>query len=274
MDLPVFGGVPTFARVFDAAIAGAGAPALALHCALAHSGIWAGVAQGLPELCLTAIDLLGHGRSGDWEGRGDYHRAVTRQAMGAMPSGPVHLIGHSFGATVALRIALEDMDHIASLTLIEPVLFCAARSAGGPEFSAHLAQHAGFAAALAAGDAAQAAAAFQGIWGRDAPFDALPAHQRCYIMDRIGLIAAQNPALLDDAAGLLTYGRLEGLGVPVLLLEGADSPAVIGAVNAELARRLPQVQRVVVPGAGHMLPVTHAADCAGVMAKFIANTGG
>lgn len=265
----VFGGVATHYRVF-----GAGATqALALHCSLAHLGAWAGLAQHLPGLTITAPDLLGHGRSADWDGLADFHGQATRQVMGllaTMPSGPVHLIGHSFGATVALRMALENPERIVSLTLFEPVLFCAARAAGGPAFAAHMAAHAGFAEALQAGDKPAAAAAFQAIWGRGAPFDTLPPAQRDYIIQRIGLVAAQNTALVDDAAGLLGFGRLEGLGLPVLVLQGACSPPVIDAINTELARRLPQVARAVVPGAGHMLPITHAAECAELVGPFIA----
>lgn len=265
----VFGGVATHYRVFGSGAA----QALALHCSLAHQGAWAGLAQDLPGLTITAPDLLGHGRSSDWDGLSDFHSLATRQAMGllaAMPSGPVHLIGHSFGATVALRMALEDPGRIASLTLFEPVLFSAARAAGGPAFAAHMAAHDSFAKALLSRDNAAAAEAFQAIWGRDTPFDSLPTAQRQYIIQRIPLIAAQNAVLVEDVAGILAYGRLEGLGVPVLLVEGADSPPVIDAINTELSRRLPQVTRAVVAGAGHMLPITHAAECAAVMRPFLA----
>ena len=75
--------------------------------------------------------------------------------------------------------------------------------------------------------------------------------------DRIHFIAAQNPFLLDDSAGLLRYMGLESIGVPVLMVEGAASPAIVSAVQDELARRLPQVKRLVVPEAGHMVPITH-----------------
>lgn len=268
MSEGVFGGVATHWRVF-----GAGdMQVLALHCSLAHQGAWAGLALGLPGVTLTAPDLLGHGRSADWDGRSDFHSLATRQAMGllrAMPDGPVHLIGHSFGATVALRMALEDMDRIASLTLFEPVLFCAARAAGGPAFADHLAAHAPFAEALEAGDLDAAAESFQAIWGRGERFCDLPTGQRRYIVDRIGLIAAQNATLLEDAAGILAYGRLESLGVPTLLVQGGESPAVIDVINAELARRLPQARRATVAGAGHMLPITHAAECAALVSEFL-----
>jgi pimeloyl-ACP methyl ester carboxylesterase len=43
----------------------------------------------------------------------------------------------------------------------------------------------------------------------------------------------------------------------VLLVEGAESPPIIDAVQEELARRLPQARRLIVPGAGHMVPITH-----------------
>src|SRR6266536_155294 len=36
---------------------------------------------------------------------------------------PVHLIGHSYGGGVALRVAVERSNRIASLTLYEPAAF-------------------------------------------------------------------------------------------------------------------------------------------------------
>ncbi|NUB44418.1 alpha/beta fold hydrolase [Fertoebacter nigrum] len=259
-------GHPTHWRVY-----GSGArQGLALHCSLAHSGEWAGVAAGLPGLSLIAPDLPGHGRSGAWVGQQDLHDLTTRIALELAGAGPVDVIGHSFGATVALRLALERPEAVRSLTLIEPVLFCAARAAGGPAYAAHQASHAPFEAAMRAGDREAAAMAFHTIWGNGQPWLAMTPLQRDYILRRIGLVAAQNPVLNDDAAGLLAPWRLEGLGLPVLLLEGGASPPVIAAIMDELARRLPMVTRAVVPGAGHMLPVTHAAEVAEAIAGHLA----
>ncbi|MDO8884511.1 alpha/beta fold hydrolase [Pseudotabrizicola sp.] len=246
--------------------------AVALHCSLAHSGKFAGLAAALPEFGLIAPDLPGHGRSADWSGRGDYHSETTRDVLAMLAQldlGAVPLIGHSFGATVALRVALERPEAVSALVLIEPVLFCAARAAGGPSFAVHLAAHAGFAAARRVGDLHKAAAAFQAIWGAGLAFDALPEAQQDYISARTPLVAATNPVLNDDAAGMLVYGRLESLGVPVLLVQGDQSPPIIDAIHTELARRLPQVQRAQVVGAGHMLPVTHPRDCAALIRAFL-----
>lgn len=267
MPETVLAGTPTAWRIMG----NGPVQALALHCSLAHSGAWAGFAAQIPQITVTAPDMLGHGRSGDWDGHSDFHTLATRHAMAMraqMGDGPIHVIGHSSGATIALRMALENPDGIASLTLIEPVLFAAARAANAPVFKVHWEQHTDYALALQAGDRATAAAEFQKIWGVGQPFETLPQAEQTYIIDRIGLIAAQQSTLTDDAAGMLTYGRLEALGVPVLLLQGAESPPVIDAINAELARRLPQVRRAVVAGAGHMVPITHAAECAALVQGF------
>ena len=237
---------------------------LALHCSLAHGGVWGGLT--LPGCTVVAPDLLGHGGEPLWNGAGDYHGTCTRTVMAVM-EGPMDVIGHSSGGTVALRLALERPELVRSLVLIEPVLFAAARAAGDAAFGVHTAAFAPFDAALAAGDIAGATAFFHGYWS-DSAFASLPAGLQTYMMARINLIPAQLGVMMDDAAGLLAYQRLESLGVPVLLMEGAKSPPVMAAIQGELARRLPQVARVVIDGAGHMAPITHRAQVSAAIADF------
>jgi pimeloyl-ACP methyl ester carboxylesterase len=239
---------------------------LALHCSLAHGGVWGGLS--LPGCTVIAPDLLGHGDLPLWDGAGDYHATCTRAVIAlADAEGPLDVIGHSSGGTVALRLALERPDLVRSLVLIEPVLFAAARAAGDAAFGVHEAAFAPFAAAMAAGDRAAATAFFHGYWN-PGDFAALPAGLQAYMTARINLIPAQLEVMMQDAAGLLRYMGLESLGIPVLLMEGATSPAVIGAIQGELARRLPQARRVVIAGAGHMVPVTHRAEVSAAIAGF------
>lgn len=257
-------GHPTSWRSWDR---GAARPVLALHCSLAHAGAWAGLAERLTGLTLTAPDLPGHGNSGDWDGVQDYHGLTTRIATAMAEEigqgAPIDLLGHSFGGTVALRIALERPDLVRSLTLFEPVLFSAARVAGAPEWLAHAEGDKVFAAHLAARRREAAAAHFHAIWGSGPPLERLPERQRRYIIDRIHLIAAIGPVVVDDAPGLLDPGRMQALRVPALLVQGAASPPVVTAIMDELARCLPHSRRRVVEGAGHMAPLTHAGQLAG-----------
>lgn len=234
-------------------------PVLALHCSLAHAGAWGPLAERLTGVTLTATDQPGHGRAADWDGVSDLHKVATEGSIAiAERLGHGHsidLIGHSFGGTVALRVALQRPDLVRSLTLIEPVLFAAAHA--DPAFAAFQTHHARVVERLQAGDHVAALRLFQADWGAGEALESLPEKTRTYMLDRIALIGAQNAVLMEDTAGLLRGGSLEELRVPVLLIEGGNSPAIIGAIHTALAARLPNVQRLVVQGAGHMLPITH-----------------
>ncbi|MCB2137106.1 MAG: alpha/beta hydrolase [Rhodobacteraceae bacterium] len=238
-------------------------PALAIHCSLAHSGVWAGVGGRLAErIRMTAFDLPGHGQSADWAESGDYLRDSVGIAS-TFVDGTVDLIGHSFGAVVALRLAIDRPDVIRTLTLVEPVLFAAARRL--PEWDMHAEEMADFDRAMAAGAAEDAAAAFTRVWGTGVDWRDMNAAGRADITRRIGLIAAGHPALFDDSGGILRPGAIEALEMPVLLIRGDRSPRIIARIADEIAARLPDVGVATVPGAGHMVPITHPDETAGLI---------
>lgn len=256
MDGETTEAVPT--RVWNR---GGARPVLALHCSLAHAGAWSGLAERVRGVTITGFDQPGHGRAPAWDGREEIHGLTTRIAVALVRQigggAPIDLLGHSFGGTVALRIALQFPELVRSLVLVEPVLFAAARSSGHPAFAPFRDQHLAFVRLVQEGRRDEAATRFHALWGGGEALSDLPEKSRRYIVDRIHHIAAQTPVLLDDAAGLLGHGGLESLGVPVLLVEGGASPPIIEAVQSELARRLPMARRLIVPGAGHMVPITH-----------------
>lgn len=240
-----------------------GRPALMIHCSLAHSGAWAGVAAHLSGLlAMTAFDLPGHGQSDAWDGRSDYLELSTRIAAGLVPA-PVDLIGHSFGGLVALRLALDRPEAVRSLTLVEPVLFAAAR--GFPEWEVHMAEIAPFLQALEAGRNEAAARAFTALWGTGAAWEELEPRSRAALAERIHLIAAGAGATYEDSGGLLAPDGLEGLAMPAMLIRGSRSPAIIARICEEIGARLPDVGLAEVEGAGHMAPITHPAQMAGLI---------
>lgn len=240
--------------------------ALLVHCALADSSAWKGVTRRLaPHLSMRLADLPGHGGSADWDGSGDLARAVMSQ-LAALCDGPVDMIGHSVGAVLLLRLALEHPNLCRSLTLIEPVVFTATDTA--PAVLAYLAQVAAMKAVLARGDRDGAAERFNGIWGA-VGWSRLPEATRAAQRDRVHYVRAFEAALERDSGGLLAPGRLEALAAPVLLVEGSESPAVVGHVAAGLAARLPAARQRTIPGAGHMAPITHPRPVAGAILEFL-----
>jgi len=246
-------------------------PLLALHCSLSHGGEWGGLARLRSDLQVTAPDLTGHGRMPEWDGVTDLHRASTDIARALAErigqGGPVDVIGHSFGGTVALRLALERPDLIRRLILAEPVLFAAAK--GSAIWPVYLAEHGALEVLHAKGDDTATAKMFLSVWGAGDPIEALLPNLRAYMVHRMGLVMALDTGLMHDAFGLLEPGRLEGLRRPVLLVQGGDSPPVVAAIQAELACRLPDARQVTIPGAGHMLPVTHAPALSHLVGDFL-----
>ena len=228
-------------------------PAIGLHCMMGSGGLFDPLAARLGGLVdLRAFDFPGHGRSPDWIAPGDgidLHTFVTRQAAGLITR-PVDLIGHSFGATVALRIAVGAPHAIRSLTLVEPVLFAAASPAASKAEYDRLAPY------EAAQDWDGMLRQFLGDWGAAGPVPSEgPKAER--LRRQMRMVVDTNAGLMADRADILREGGLEGVDVPVMLIAGAESPPIVHEIAEALAARLPDVARATVPGAGHMLPMSH-----------------
>lgn len=249
-------------------------PLLAVHCSLAHSGAWRGLAAAMEqEVTLTAFDMLSHGRSPDWDGQGNYQllnvAAGLAQLEALAQDGPVDLIGHSFGATVALRMAMARPDLLRSLTLIEPVLFAVARSDDPGLLAAIEAESQPIDDAYAAGDLELTTRLFNRMWGPGYPkWPDLPEPSRAAMMRAMPVIPASYATLYEDENNTLAPGALERVTRPVQLIHGSTSPAVMAVIARGLRRRLPQAKLAAMSDAGHMLPVTHPEQTATLLRKF------
>ncbi|MDR9393699.1 alpha/beta fold hydrolase [Roseovarius sp. SYSU LYC5161] len=251
-------------------------PALALHCSLSSSASFASLADVLvDDFTITAFDLPGHGRSADWDGQGEIQRLTMEIAKEFLSEqGSAHVIGHSFGATVALRLAVAWPALVRSLVLVEPVFFAVARTDHPALHRAHLERMSVCTRAIEAGDNPAAARAFLGEWGDGTPWSGLPREQRAAFAKRMPLVAAAEGALNDDPAGLLSPGALSTLDLPVLLMEGSLSPAIVGVIQEGLATRLPRAERTVIMDAGHMAPVTHPVQVGDEIRRFVTRSCG
>lgn len=228
-----------------------------LHCSLAHGGVWKPVAAPLADrLTCLAPDMPGHGRSAPWDGKGEVHDAVTDAARGLLEE-PCHLVGHSFGGTVAMRLAMENPDKVLSLTLIEPVIFAAAR--GTEVYDVYRAQQRDYLTAFKAQDWPAMARAFFSAWGGGHPWDTVPRQKQASIIALMPMIGASEGALVEDSCNLVGVGQLEKLTMPIAFLRGAQTQDVVQIIHQRLMARLPQATETVVDGAGHMLPITHPA---------------
>ncbi|MCE8545232.1 alpha/beta hydrolase [Ruegeria pomeroyi] len=240
-------------------------PVLALHCTIAHSGAWKGLTRLLGEEArFTAPDMLSHGRSPDWDGQGCFQDRILRIAETCLTEASMDVIGHSFGATVALRLAVEHPERVRSLTLIEPVFFAVAGQDAPELIDSHASDAQPYLDALSAGDRALAARLFNRMWSTASSprWPDLPEATRAAMIRGIHVVPTMDAALFDDTAGLLAPGRLDRAAMPVLLLRGALTHPVMEAISKGLQRRLPDAREERIEGAGHMLPITHPEETA------------
>ncbi len=246
---------------------------LALHCTLAHAGAWRRLAEGIGEgVTLIAPDMLSHGQSPDWDGKGDFQDRYVG-AVAHLLEPEMDIVGHSFGATVALRLAAAFPGRIRSLTLIEPVFVAVAIRDAPALVTAHAAEEQPFREAMRAGDHGLAARLFNRMWSHGGPrWPDLPEALRAAMTRSISIVPACDSAVYDDRAGLLEPGVLDRVRAPCLILRGSETHPVIGAVCAGLARRLPDARSEVIDGAGHMLPITHPIAAAKRIGRLFAIT--
>ena len=262
MPTELRGGTQTYWREW-----GTAPQVLLIHCTLAHSGAWKGFASCIKRDAI-AFDMPGHGRSGPVDAHLDYQDQVLHVAKDFMRPG-MDLVAHSFGATVALRLALEHPGLVRRLVLIEPVLFAAA--AGTPEFTRHTTEVAPFTEAMQSGDMAAAAELFTGLWGAGTSWSDLREEQRAGMIEQIPIVARQDTSIYQDRPGVLLPGVLESMSCPCLLLAGGQSPQVVHSINNALAARIPQSQTATIEGGSHMLPITHPDRVAQDVLRFWAD---
>ncbi len=100
------------------------AQVLAIHGLTGHGNRWESMfSQHLPGTAAVAPDLLGHGRS-SWDAPWtiEANLAALTALVEAEAAGPVVVVGHSFGAAIALNLAATRPDLIAGLVLLDPAV--------------------------------------------------------------------------------------------------------------------------------------------------------
>ena len=251
--------------------AGSGEPAVLLHCSLAHSGAWGGVMAGLADrLAMVAIDLPGHGET-EFDPALDIQDQACETTIAVLErmDGPAHLIGHSFGATVALRCAVTRPDLVASLSMYEPVYFSLLAAGNPAAYAREMVESEAFSKHLLAGDRMQAAEAFLDRWGSHGGFHAMPEAQQKYMLRTIPMILENTHSVIEDRVGPVTLENIGGIEAPCLLMQGGRSPETIRFLNDLLEAALPNVERQVFQTTAHMGPISHAPEFVRVVRAFL-----
>ena len=251
--------------------AGAGAPIVLLHCSSGSSGAWAPVMNHLSQdYRVLAPDLLGYGRSAPWPRDAVL---VPDGELGAIEAlldvagQPAHLVGHSYGGTVALHAARRFPRRVASLILIEPVAFQLLRRAGEPdgwrEIAALAERHM---ALVGEGRDAAAAEAFVTYWTGPKAWQQMPDAARDSVVRTAVKVAAEWRLMFAAEDDRDAIARISA---PTLLICGGRTRTPARRVVEVLRRALPHVPHHEIADAGHMSPLTHPADIAEAIRRHV-----
>ena len=248
-------------------------PVIALHCSGAGASEWYSLAEALgDEYELLAPEHYGSATNGAWTGEhaftlaDDAARAIS--LIDASQS-KVHLVGHSYGGGVALHVALARPSQIASISIYEPSVFHLLRqlgASGAKEFSEIAGVARRIADGVLTGDYRRAVAGFVDYWNGAGTWETMrPAAQRALMR-----WAPKGPlefhALIENSTPANAYRTLK---CPVLIMRGEHALKPSRIVADRLAELLPDSRLLVIDGAGHMGPFTHASKIAGLIVRHI-----
>ncbi|WP_430500920.1 alpha/beta fold hydrolase [Micromonospora trifolii] len=187
---------------------------------------------------------------------------AARQSSGR----PVHLVGASYGATLALHTTLAHPRDVRSLAIFEPPLYAA-----GAEMVPLLDR---YRAAFERDDAAAMAAALNDVTRVPAEIVAAIA---AGTGDRMpDPVEARRSAVgwLHDLEALAQDStditRWSSIAVPTLLLAGADTWEPMPTTMNALARTIPSARYVVWPGQSHFVTMTAPTLVADALRQFFA----
>ncbi len=161
-----------------------------------------------------------------------------------MPCGPVHLVGWSYGADVALTAALQAPEHVRSLYLVEPGCPGALDEQGLAAFMA------------------DAGAMFGPVFGQVEAGQLQEAE------------AASLPKQLSQGERPdWSPSRLAALNVPTCIVQGAQTRALFAQVCEALGNAIPTCQRLQVADVGHLYPIEQPALFVQQLQRWLAAQG-
>lgn len=219
--------------------------------------------------CFYTTSILGYGLTDETRTTDNCsisHEVDVVAALGQHIGRPVHLVGHSFGGTVALAAVMKGSIDALTLATFEanpisilepehPELFAEAMETGS---AIRRAWHSGD---------DDAPAVVIDYWGGAGAYAALPEAVRQYcrattfanVLDWMTV-----PSLKFDDR------HLSAVDLPVLLARGAAANPAMVEITRLLQDALPRASAQSVADASHFLVSTHPTQCAQLLADFYA----
>ena len=254
---------------------GAGEPIVFVHGAISDTRAWEPIRDAIAAKHRFIAPTLRYFGTSIWTDKGEQfgvtnHAADLAAFIKALNVGSVHLVGWSYGGSVALATALNNPDLIQSVIPFEPFLpsLIRAGEAGNAAKEAQGKMFGPVASAIQAGDAEKATKLLvEGVFEMPpGGFESQPEALRGMQLDN-----ARTMPLLWSAPPLsVTCDELKASNAPMLIVYGKESNAFWLHIAEVMDECLPRGEASPLAGVNHDGPVRNPAGFAAMIEGFVA----
>jgi pimeloyl-ACP methyl ester carboxylesterase len=248
-----------------------GDPLVLVHGSWGDHRTWERVVPALARsFRVLTYDRRGHSRSERPTGQGSVREDVADLAalIEHLGLAPAHILGNSFGGSIALRLAAQRPELFRSLVVHEPPLFGLLGDPAAREVLETFRERSRVVVdLLEKGQTESGARQFiETIAFGPGAWEELPAEVRRSVLFNA-------PTFLDEQRDpewlAIDLERLSGFSPPMLLTQGEQSEPFFLLVVEQVARALPRAKRQTLPGAGHVPQLSHPDEYVEAVASFI-----
>ena len=188
--------------------------------------------------------------------------AVIRAELAKSAGGRAHVVGHSYGGTISLTLALAWPELVGRMTLLEPAPYPLLRAAGESGFADEISERNRDFIGTVRGDGLNDAAmeAYLDYFnGRPGYWRGLDEETRT----RMLALPARLADNLDAVERLrMRPADLAAIAVPVTVIRGGATDPLHARLSELVAGAIPGAALIDLPRAGHMMTLTHRPEIA------------
>jgi pimeloyl-ACP methyl ester carboxylesterase len=230
-----------------------------VHSSVSGARQWRRLMEDLKDrFRVRAVNLFGYGKTPPWPAEAtqsldDQARLVEAALAGH--TGEIYIVGHSFGGSVAMKVAARLSGRVAKLVLLETNPFYLLAQCGRIDAFAEAMELRNCVKKFGAlGQWATAAEKFANYWGGAGAWREMALERRTAFTEALKPNYFEWDAVMNEATSVEQWALV--LPRATLLVCDPGTVLPIREIAAILRRSCPDWTYREVPGAGHMAPLT------------------